>query len=222
MEQQLIDPLDPKTKAVLKAHIAEVLPGLLFDAKWRSHFDFFTVFESIDRLYYDGGGSAALTDSEGLKLEVSALGATEANFFLLMPAGALIRHDKPTRFRCALRVTSIADMSASVYSLVPVSAVDWISVGIENGRLLGTVTINTVVRDIDLGAAAANTFYTLEYRYVPGDRVVFFVDGVEKGTLTNVLLTADPEGIFQFGVARSAAATKGATLAYVHFSQGLL
>ena len=213
-KQQLTYPLDRKTIDVLNRYIREKAINFILDIVWRSHFYFFTAFESSDRFLTSATGSFQGVTSDGLELEVDSGSSNTTELTLSVPDDTLIDYTKRTRIRTAVQVSSVSDFE--------VSAGNRIRFLIDDDVIKGFVSDGSNTSFVTLGTAATGTFYELEARYFPNDKTVFYLDKREAGVITD-RFPAGNTILCSFSIERTAgSATKNANMSFFEMIQGKL
>lgn len=221
MEPQLTRPLDPVSVALIEEQVLETMRLKGLAPSWDSFFRFLTVFEDIGRYTTDGLGNIQSVDFEGLVLEVTSGSTAEAFLTLNVAAGTLVSHLKQTRCRFAFKTTNTSNVNFDVVTIG--GAGGYIGVGFRSGQMLGLSSDGTTEKTVVLRTAyTGDTFYEVEILFFPGNRMVFLLDGVERGMINTNFPSAVPTYIFSAGIEKLTAATQNGHVAYFELIQSRL
>ena len=194
--------------------------GNALDINARSYLRYFTIFESVDRLSTTAGGSNQTTDTDGLFLEVDSGSSDETELIsLITNDDTLIRHDRETIIKTAMKVNSGSDLDVSMSALGVSDG--YIEFLISDGVLTGRSNDGTTTKSVTLiSSISVDTFYTLEAHLFPKDKIVFKVNGIERGTIRENLPAGSPAQMFNFSLLRTAGtATKSGHAAFFELVQ---
>lgn len=222
---QLQYPANVDTIRTIEEASNTFLPSKMFDITWREFFHFISLFEAIDR--YETGATPAQVNDHGLVLETTATNGNEVFVRLPVNAGTttnprIFSYTKETRFRTEFTLDSVTSCIFSVSTLED-SAGSGMGFSCESGVLYG-YTNNGTGGDLQVNlktTVAVNRVYQLELRYLPQERIVFYVNGDEKGVLATRFpkdLTGD-KFIFAASYLNQSALSRTATLQYFEYSQ---
>lgn len=214
---QLKYPLDSQDKEILKRFLDESLKEKVFDAEWDSNFYYLTFFETIDRL--TTAGTPTLT-VEGISLVTDTDVGTFESAALGVPAGDFLKYRK-SYFRTLLKIDPVANTILSVYFLEDDALDNYFGFRITNGTIRGISSYEGTETTLVLTTVLGDTYVTLEGRYVPGDGVVFLINGVERGKIITNLpnVNADIELLFSFVLENSGGVAKESNISYLQFIQ---
>lgn len=182
--QQLRSPLDPASVKILKKAIEQFLPDLAVNLQWENYFYFASVFESIDRYtVVTGLGAVIVSPGDGLDITTGAALSDASLAGLDMSPGTVVSYNKQTRFRTSIQIDDPTNTKILVTTLN--DSQGYIGFFINAGAIKGVATPDGItLTEIGLGTMLANTWYTLELRYLPQNKIVFYVNGVQLGVLT--------------------------------------
>lgn len=197
MPPQLTYPLDTKSKEILRKILAE--PGFLrplaFDLLWKNVYYYSPMYESLDGLSLTG--NAPTIDDTGITMATTAVANNISGVIKGSPANAAsLSFAKRSAFR--VNVTfQVGALTASTghYMVGPYAANAGVSADFYGFTLAGTALSGSTC-NADAGTAATIALvtlsetpnvYELEARHEPGRAVVFYVNGVEKGSLSSTL-----------------------------------
>lgn len=198
ISNQLKTPLDFQSKEIIRSVLDEQLAGFSLDTSWNNFFYYMSFFEGADG--WAGGG--ATIGIEEAALTTGASSGDSASVLKSPVYQNILTFDKQSRFRSAMTVdesTSIEFYAGVGDGGKGVSASKHYGFYIENATLYGTVSNGTTQSTVTLLTGLTATYtYFVEARFVPGQKVVFYVAApsdaraIERGTIsTNI-----PSGSF--------------------------
>ena len=209
--------LDVQSKDVIEESVNE----RILDIVWNDYFYYSTFIESIDRYYqYMNAGGNIIVNSNGLNLENDTSSTAIANVSLdildIVSDADILKFSKETRFRTKLKIDNVS--SVDLYISGPGSTNDVVAFNITSGTIKGETTSNALTTSINLGTLANDTYVSLEYRYYPGNRADFYVNGVLKGTSTSNLprQSIGTSNVFYADLSKTATTSTSRT-AYIMF-----
>jgi len=142
-----------------------------------------TLFESVDGFVQTIVGTGTVTiDGNDVVLATSATTNDSVNLAKEPSWLGLATFSQRSFMRSAVVVNSITNQE--IYIKVGRNDTQGYGFKIINANLYGTTHDGTTESTVLLQTISAATAYQLEARYLPSDKVVFFVDTVEKGVLT--------------------------------------
>ena len=191
-EPQLKYPLDQQSKRIIEQTTDEFLEEKVFDLIWKRTFHWLTFFESLDgfTVTEGGAGTNVLTGTD-LIMTTGAL-TTNANEVIKQPAEqGLMTFSRRSNMRAGFLLGQITDQT--VYIVVGgLSSGSYYGFKITNATLYGVVSNGSTESTVTLATLSASTVYTMEARYSPKEKVIFYVDAVEKGVIQNSVATPIP------------------------------
>lgn len=202
--------IDPPSKNV----ITDVIRDSIYDIIWDEYFYYHTFFESLDRASSTGTGGTTTINSTGLVLETGGTSANNRVLSLNVDNSVLFSFTKNSRFRTACMIESVTQLdNQTTYIMSNLEtgvSQDGYGFKISGSTISGLVMKAGSETTKSLGTFPNATMTKLEARYYAGNRVVFYVDGVEKGGLTTGLpaLTGLPEMLYYFKITTSENETK--------------
>lgn len=221
-EGQLKYPPNEQTIKSVEESVDIFLKNKVFDINWRDYFYLTSVFEAIGRYISTVSGTGATTvDQNGLILSTGATSGSDAGVSLgIANSTKLFQFDKETRFRTILKLDVSTNATLDIGSLQDTTA-SFIDFLIAEGAITGRSKDGTTTKTVALGSYSDNSIVELEFRYFPQERIVFFVNGVESGTITSNFPTdkAGAKYIFASSVQNSAAEDKNANVYFFEFIQ---
>lgn len=203
--EQLPYPFSVRDKEIMKELLRDLLPELIIDTVWDDFFYRYLIFESLDgwnKIETTAGNVAlvGLTVTDGgyyVKLSTNAATNDLAELYKMhftSSATNTLDFGKPSRFRCEFQLSSVTAQDAFIYHGKDVA------LGESNGEVYGFQVANATLKGYaasmitgslvgqlsgTLATLSANTDYLVEARHFPGEKVVFYVNGAEKGVVTN-------------------------------------
>lgn len=175
---QLKYPPDQETIRAVEFALDRLLPEKIFDIVWDKYFYFSTFFESIDGY---GQTGTVVAGEWGFTL-TSGAGTTAALTKTPEYQNVLNWH-KRQRMRTNFLMTSVTSVTAQ-FVVGNINTDEHYGFKIVNNQVKGTVADGSTESTIDLVTITANSQHAYEARLFPGEKVVFYVDGEEKGVLT--------------------------------------
>jgi len=171
--------LDVPSKDIL----VQTIQDNILDVVWDTYYYYSSNFESIAGYVVAGTLLTGDVDSDGIYVTT----ATGTDYVLLSgAANNRLVANKELRFRVLSKVTATTDIDASVITMQ--SADGEIGFQFLNGTIKGSSSNVSGTTSVSLQTYSANTYYKLEFRYIPGVCVKFLVDGIEKGQITTNLM----------------------------------
>ena len=170
-------------KMAVDQTLNELLSDKVLDLLWKNTFHWLTFFESVDGFVQTivGTGTVAI-DGNDVVLATSATTNDSVNLAKEPSWLGLATFSQRSFMRSAVVVNSITNQE--IYIKVGRNDTQGYGFKIINANLYGTTHDGTTESTVLLQTISAATAYQLEARYLPSDKVVFFVDTVEKGVLT--------------------------------------
>ena len=150
----------------------------------RNDFHWLTFFESLDGFQVIG---TTITSSY---VEIETAATTNADAYILKNPQYnfdILSWAKDRKVRTNVRFDDNTAQEVYILTGQP-GALAHIGFKVHNSIFNGTVANGTTESTVSLGAnISAGDTYSLEYRFTSGEKVVFYVDGVEAGTITTNL-----------------------------------
>lgn len=217
---QLQYPADFESSKAIETAFDSFSLSKIIDLFWTKVFYYVTFFESLDGYSSSGTGTGTI-DSSRLLLTTGAVIGNTWQISKSPAYQAILNWHKNQRMRTNIQVDSVANITASVVVGLVGADVHY-GFRVSNATLQGTCG-DSAQSTIDLKTIVANINYTVEARLVPGDKVVFYVDGVESGTLRRNLPVGGTSGnnqqLFEAKITTNAAAAKSLSLSFFEFIQ---
>lgn len=177
-------------KNAVRQALDEMLPEKTLDLIWKKTFHWLTLFEGVDNanngfvnnivgtgtIVYSGNDlilttSAAANDITETRKEPSWQG--------------LVTFSQRSFMRSSLVINSTTNQE--IYIKVGRFDTQGYGFKVTNATLAGTTHSGSAESTVNLQALSTGTAYQLEARYLPSKGVIFFVDGIEKGSLSTNL-----------------------------------
>ena len=176
--QNSVYPITPDFKAGVNQALDELLLDKIFDLEWKKLFFFQTLFESLTG--FTVSGPAPTIDGTGVTMTTDGTLNNESEVTKQPGIQGLIAFYQRSAFRIKVYLAQVT--AQTIYITVGnKDTTHYYGFKIVDNTLYG-VTYNGVTENaVSLQSVSATTSYNLEARYFPDDKVVFFVDAVEKG-----------------------------------------
>lgn len=199
-----------------KDNLEQIIADRILDIVWNEYYYYSTTFDSIDRyLVSINSGSVSITSS-GISITTGGTGTDEDSAFLPVSSD-LLSTKKEARFRLSNKLDSTSNVNWFALTLEDSTAADYTGFRMMNGSIYGVSSHASTETDVLLQTYIAGTFYQLELRYFPGQRVDFYVNGIQLGTIIVNLPTLTPTRIVDIGLSESTASAKTSTTSYFEF-----
>ncbi|MCL5436061.1 MAG: hypothetical protein M1275_03190 [Patescibacteria group bacterium] len=175
---RLIYPLDNDSKKAIEIETDKFMLSKIFDLIWKKSFHFLTMFDSI------GGwdNTAGTTQVSGSKV-LFTTGATSGNSATQQKTPAdqkMLNFSRKIYFRTAFQVAATSAQTGYLVLGKAVNATGDKYFGFKfiNGSLYGCASNNGISNEQTklLQSISASTVYEVEARYLPGDKILFFVN----------------------------------------------
>ncbi len=208
---QLKYPLDIQSRKLLN----DIIEEQVFDAAWNGYFYYFEAFNSTESLSLSVTGASGL-DFVSLPQPIfyAFTGANSGDGVLggkWLFEQNILTFDKKQSIRTQIRVDSVT----SVEGMIGTGDIRFSTPGngfgfyFENATLKGVVNRDSVETLVTLQTIAVDTTYFVEARLDPDlNRVVFFVNNIEKGQINTVPLRIANETLWQVELLTNSAAAK--------------
>ena len=219
MMQQLQFPLDQVSKKIIERTVDEFLEDKIFDLVWKKTFHWITFFESLD-------GFAVVADVQSIDhndvvITTSAVNGNTASVKKQPQWQGLITFSQKSYMRSAFTINSVANVTAYII-IGSTSSGSYYGFKIVNDSLKGVSKDGTTEKTVDLKTISASTSYNIEARYSPADKIVFLVDAVEMGVITqNLPSRADTPNILplHFSITTNTTAAKTLQFSFWEYMQ---
>lgn len=192
---QLKFPLDKTDKNIIEKAIDSFLQDKIFDLEWSNFYHYSTWFESVDG-YEVQSGTVANDGGVGVLLTTGIVNGNTAEMIKDPETQNLLRWDKNQRFRASFFVNATTTQTVKVCIGEETPAVGAVQTGygfkVTNAALKGISANGTSETEIDLGVTlSAAAGVDVEARFVPGKKIIFLVNKVERGLITDNLPSLD-------------------------------
>jgi hypothetical protein len=220
---QIRHPLDNQSMDVFRKALRDEVGNYVFDINWQRYFYYFTFFDSSSwpkavtgsgSVDYGGGVTLMTGATNGSKAEVSLnTGGGVTGLFYNTT-------EKYQRFRV---VATFTDTTAQTIYMVRGNLDNGVYFGfkIVNATLYGVSNNGGGEATVLLGAIInGSDSFAFEARFSPKDKIVFYVNNIERGVLTTELPTNDGlVGIGHMKITADSAADRWTTIHYFEFIQ---
>ena len=175
-------PIDKIDQDILRKFLKQEIGDLVFDANWNDFVYFHTLFESLDGYGITG---TVVPGTWGFTMTTGAISGNSAELEKNPAYQKVFNWHKQQRMKVNFQLGSITAVTVS--AVVGLVGAD-VHYGFKviNNTVYGTVG-DTSQSTIVLGTISANLNYDYEARFFPSQKVIFLIDGVEKGVLTTNL-----------------------------------
>jgi len=219
MPGQLKYPLDGQSKKIIEKAVDEFIDQKVHSLIWKRTFHYVTFFESLDG--FGTAGAVVTLDKDDLLLTT---GGTEndAAYVVKTPAWqGMVTFSQKSYWRSSIVISSIAN--ATTYFVVgALSAGSYYGFKVVDDSLKGVSFDGTTEKTVDLKTIEAATAYNIEARYLPSDKIVFFVNSVETGVISANLpspaITTNVN-LFELKIVTNEAAAKTIQLSFFEYLQ---
>lgn len=194
MESQLKYPLDQRSKELIKEVAKESMNDDIFDSFWNRNFYYLAVPESFDSWAVTGTGTYASQE-----LITGATSGDTATISSALAYHSFLTFQKRQRFVTYISMDAITTSEAKVgigriIAGASVSA-QFYGFKIVDGAIYGMTDTNGAETTVNLNisvapnAGADVNVYTLEARYIPNGKILFYV-GETKYTTADMIVTS--------------------------------
>jgi len=225
--QQLNFPLDTVTQKIIRDAVRPIVVDEIYKSLISEVVHYQTFWESLDgwnqteNLGGSGQEFTVATSGQGLRLTTgnSSDDAEACEKFFL--GNVFFNFERRMKLRTAARWSAITDQQSRI--LVGGDGSRSFGFQVTNATLQGLAHDNTASVTTNLLTITANTTFELEARYIPNDKVVFLVDGVERGTVSTSLPSSGSNDVnfMILDILTNANANKTIRVFYLMFSQGI-
>ena len=183
--QQLRFPLDVQSKKVIE----NILENKVLDVVWSKFFYYPSFFESLTGWSLTDSSGNSHCDADGLHLETGGVATNKSSVIKMSSYQNIINFWKTIKFHTDFNISSVTAVEADM-------GVGEIGVGmttrgfgfvVDNATLKAVSQNGTSQTSITLQTINNTSTYSLEAIFYPSTKIVFFVDGVEMGTITTNL-----------------------------------
>lgn len=221
-------PPNQDLKVAVRQILDEELPNRILDLNWDNVVSYFTFFESLDGYSV----SNVAFNSEDVRFSLPATDNAEARLQKRPSYNAFLSYSTASRFRTSIILSSVTSIKGQI-AIGGVTA-DGTGGFTTNNRkygfyfngasLYGVVGNGTNETTLLLQTITLNTTYNLTAKFSPGDKVVFFVDGVEKGVIKTNLPYPSVSGVaesnfFVYSIVNNETSAKTMDTSYFQYSQ---
>ena len=206
----------------------EFLRNKVFDIFWKRVFHYFAYFEDLTGYVTSTVGAGNITNNFGqfLLFETGALANNHTALLKYPHYQSLLTFATKGYFRTKVLFGDNANQIVYIHvgdeGLGSGSVLGFYGFRVINATLYGETDNGTSGTQLALMTITPDTVeYNLEARYYPNERVVFFVDNVEKGTITTTLPKPldGAEDLFQIYIETTDAAVKSMELSFWEYLQ---
>lgn len=202
----------------------------LINLVWSRYIYFMTLFEGLDRWIVLGGSSGSTSASvSGVTLTTGTSTNNYRGIVLGVPTPQMFVNYRPLRFRIAFQVADVSDCTTEVRvnTTAPGGSPDsYLGFGVDDGVVFAlSRSDSSTIEARAIGSITDGTGIVGEIWFYPGYKAVYFVNGIEQGTITDVLPPAntdDPLYPFTLLVATKTNAARSATFASIEYIQNRL
>lgn len=214
-DQVLGYPLHPQDQKVLLEFLKRELPDVIMEMAWDEYFYYFEAFNSLDSLSQSVTGTSGV-DFFSLPQPIfyAFTGSTSGDGVL---AGKnlfeqdILTFDKRQYLRTQIRVDSVTSVEATIGTgdLRFSTPGNGFGFNIENAVLRGVVNRNGAETFVTLKTIVVDTTYFVEAKLDPeASKVVFFIDGDEKGVINQIPLREANSTLWQLEMQTNSNAAK--------------
>lgn len=222
-------PLSAQSIETLRQFLRTNLGDVMLDVAWNDYFYYRTVFEDVNQdLFSCTPGTGALCPAssvapDGLVLNTEAAAINDFAEVEKTPlADSGLAWDKRQRMRIGFRPEFVAAQTIYMVRGSRNLTGPYYGAKIVNATLKGVSYDGTTETTVDIATLTAATSYVFEARYMPGENIVFLVDGVQIGVLNASLPNpsdATVRGFYDFYLRTDANVGKTLTIAFFEYIQ---
>ena len=196
-------PPNESFKRAVEESMDEILPEKILDLVWNDYLYYHSFFESLDgwSLTDSSGGGSGVTGA-GVTLETGATSGNQSTMLKSPDHASILSFDKSSRFRSGFEIltasTSNIEFAITFGESINSLTDNHYGFRLDAGVLKGVCADGSAISEVDLLTITAQTRYLIEARYLPNDKVIFYVsDGaisnelIERGVLTTNLPTGN-------------------------------
>ena len=214
---QLKKPLDKQSQNIIEQTVDKFLEDKIHKILWKRTFHYSTFFESLDGF---GTSGTVTVDKDDVLLTTGAVSGNVSNIKKQPAWQGLISFSLKSYFRTTVSLGSVANVTEYII----VGSLDggsYYGFKIVNATLYGVSYDGTTESTKELKTITASN-YNLEARLLPRNKIVFFVEAAEHGTLYDnlPLLSSTPNiKLFEFNVTTNEDVAKTMQLSYFEYLQ---
>lgn len=217
MEGQLKYPLDEQSKNIIKQAVGEIIEEDIHSLIWKKTFHWITFFESLDGFATTG---TVVADKDKVLFTTGAVSGNSANMVKTPAWQGIITFSQKSYWRTNIAVDTIT--AVTEYLVVgSLSSGSYYGFKTVNDSLKGVSYDGTTEKTVDLMTVAVAS-YNLEARYTPSNKIVFYVNGDERGTIMVNLPSpvATPNvNLFEFKITTNATGAKTMQVSFFEYLQ---
>lgn len=177
---------DPNFKNAVRRTTGDFLPNDMFDAFWDKIFYYSSMYESLDGVSLQG--NVPTINDTGITMATAAVLNSTSIIVKDGIAQKVTSFGKRQRFRITLEFSNNSLTNSNGYFTTGLFGIGEQYYGFEfNGTTLkgSSSNINTVASNaVTLATLATLKTYELEAVLFPGEKVIFYINGEEKGIVT--------------------------------------
>jgi len=183
MSGRLIYPLGSQGKKIIEKTVDEFLEDKVFDLMWKKTIHWTTFFESLDG--YATTGTVNISEND-VVLTTGASTDDSASIYKAPSWQGLITFNQKSYWRTTATLNNVDDVTE--YLVVgSLASGSYYGFKIVDDSLMGVSFDGRTEKTTTLAAVRAAHTYNIEARYTPSDKIVFLVDAVESGVITENL-----------------------------------
>jgi hypothetical protein len=182
-------PVDATTQATIEKAVDVFLKDKVFDIAWKKMFHWMTMFESLDGFDQVASSDASIRiDGSGVILATGPNGGSYAEVAKQPLWQGLATFGQRSNFRSAF-VLNAADLQTA-YIRTGIAGGQGYGFKVVENTLYGFSTDGVTEETVAVGNIVTGRRYNIEARYTPNDKVVFFTDTTERGSVYKHLPSA--------------------------------
>jgi len=182
---QLSYPLDQESKKIVERTVDEFLEQKVFDLIWKKTFHWLEMFDSLDGCHVVA--DASTIDYNGIAISTSNVNADTAYVQKTPSWQGLITFSQRSNLRSNFVISSVTNVTAYILVGNTYSGQSYYGFKIVNNVLKGVSFDGSTQKTVDLMTIEASTSYAIEARYSPAGKIIFLVNTVERGVITENL-----------------------------------
>lgn len=215
-------------KQAVDAAIDERMPNKIIDLEWNNSISYLTFFESLNGY----STSNVAFNNEDVRFSLPATNNAEAYLQKRPTHNAFLSFATPSYFRTTIYLSSVTSIKGQI--VIGASTADGLGGFTTNNRkygfyfngssLYGIVGNGTSESTVLLETISASTNYNLTAKFTPASKVVFFVDGVQKGVVKTNLPYPSTAGsaetnFFKYDLVNNEGVAKTMDISYFQYIQ---
>lgn len=205
-------------KAAVNQILDEILRDKVLDIDWLYNLRFTSFFESKDSwsatagITFDGSGDLVFT--------TTAVNGNSQNMIKTPSRQTILDWaNNKQRFRTSFELTSVSNVTAW-WTVGTRGTTEHYGFEVVNNVLYGTTADGTTKKTVALKTILASVIYKIEARLDPLRKVIFYVDDVEVGVISqNIPLSPNTQDFLNFNITTNEAAIKEMYMSFVDFQQ---